>query len=67
MKLDKSEYVPNQKGGEKNINVTYLNEFRNILPNTIHQILSYIQRKNKSKKVVQSLITKYKIANSNNG
>ena len=61
MKLDKSEYVPNQKGEEKNINVTYLNEFRNILPNTIHQILSYIQRKNKSKKIVQSLITKYKI------
>lgn len=58
-KNDKSEYLPNQKQEETKSNSAYLNEYRNILPNTIHQILSYIQRKNKSKNIISKLIGKF--------
>lgn len=37
------------------------NSFRNILPNIVHQLVIFVQKKSKSKKMVESILSKSEV------
>lgn len=53
------EYLPKVERKKKNIVKYQENENRNIIPNEINQIFSFIQKKNKSGTVIDRLLAKY--------
>ena len=51
----KDDYVPYTSERKKQKKLTQ-NIFRNVLPNVVHQIFSFIQKKNRSRTFVEKMI-----------